>query len=62
MKKTSGGANKRVGVPNHPTQPVTDLIALGSKTKDGRGLGNDSSSSYSEFFFIIHDCVDNLSY
>jgi len=46
MKKTGSGASKRAGVPSHPSQPGTDLIALGSKTKDGRGLGNDSTASY----------------
>ena len=53
MKKSASGASKRTGAASHPSQPATDLIALGSKQKESRSLGNDSSGQYSKYIVDV---------
>lgn len=53
MKKISGVKRlKGSGPTNHPIQPGSDLIALGTKPKDGRISGADVSSKNSKKLFM----------
>ena len=71
MKKGLGNASKRPlhsGAANHPSQPAMDLIALGSKPKDGRSLGNDSSSMtkmhccfYKQYIYVLPGLCSDYS-